>query len=214
MSKAHWQKQGFNLRDLDPGLGIEEQGIIAFRDRRAQMGRYATGALGDGAVQSWKYVRPVGRDRHEVESPTDPSHKTVITSALRETGFTPGAMVTVAVTRQGAVIVGGAPQKGLSDRPTSQRTGVRQIWRVTHQLPELVASGVVGEAISVFGFGFVTGMTWSAVEYDDATLSWITDPGITVQTAVFVSATQYDLTLDVASSEPEGSKISYSVEAP
>ena len=64
LSKAHWQKPDFDFGDYDPNQGIAEQGVLAFRQRRSQQTRFSAGALGDGAVQSWKYVRPRGQDRH------------------------------------------------------------------------------------------------------------------------------------------------------
>lgn len=211
MSLAHFQGGEYNLRDYDPNLPFERTGEITFRRSRRNQVLDSAGALTNGSIQTWKYVRPVGPNRHEVQSPTNANHRTIVTSTQGEGGFTPGSYVTMGVTRQGAVIVGPPPQVSLSERPAQVSIQLRRIAAIIRQVPRELPRGATS-AVTIEGYGFVSGMTWTAVEYSTTVLGPVPDPEITVDTAVFVNDQRYDLTVTVLGTERRGAPIGYTFE--
>lgn len=210
-----WSRRQFDLRDFDPHLqGPYGQQVAQQRARHAQREAFEQGALGDGAQQTRKYVRPFGELYHYVEHPKQPGRQVLVASTFPGT-FTPGQNVQVGVDQHGEVIQGHPPQgaRNASQTPTKTRSGELDLLSVTGGTPFEVTRGST-TAVTLEGFGFRESPvdTFEPRVYDptdedaDADGFAPTDE-VTFGSITWVSATQVSMVVTVDSTLPDGTPV-------
>lgn len=209
-------KRQYDARDLDPHSRPEDLIYPLYRDRVARRAGFLLGALGDGAIQSYRYVRPLGRGEHLVEHPTDPTTTLRLPSAQGLETYTAGQRVLVAVTQSGPSIIGNPSggERGLANRDFTTRSAELDALGINAANPDELQPGDSAVAVELSGFGFKQSPLdlLTPVKYNESTLQWETDPLITLGASTWNSATQLTVPFSVASSTPTGYLISVQIE--
>lgn len=158
------------------------------------------------------YVSPFGaRGLHKVRDECNEEEK-IVSGPART--FAPGAIVP---TGSNTGRVGGG-EFILTEPPPGRRGGATfgtlfpspgslAVAGITSASPATLEVGSSNNAVTLTGYGFVSGDSVSAVEWDSATAAWIADTLITVDTVVWVSSTSMTCQIDVSASAPAGHPI-------
>lgn len=153
------------------------------------------------------YVAPFGaRGLHQVKDECNEEVK-IVSGPART--FAPGAIVP---TGSNTGRVGGG-EFILTEPPPGRRGGATfgtlypspsslDVAAITSASPSTLEIGTSNNAVTLTGYGFVSGDDVSAVVWDSGTAAWTADPYITVDTEAYVSAVSMTCQIDVASTCP------------
>jgi len=214
MSGTEYTRPSYGIADLEPSQADERAIMEVLRQRRLQLDQFREGVHGAGEILTMRYRRPVGLQRHRVESTADPTQTVDLPATVKQAAFVPNQRVVVARTRTGATIIGHPPpgELAISERPTAQRTDTHDAIMIERIDPVELPAGAT-TSVTVYGLGFASSPVdvFEAVVFNEATLTDDADTFVTAGVAVYVSATSVTLPLTVTSSAPIGHSISLKV---
>lgn len=209
-----WEAEGHSKADFDPAWTgyFDRDGAQAI----GELWRYVlrTGAAGGApGFQAWEYVKPHGPLYHEVKLPGCDGETALIPSAAGAVAFAPGQIVSVAVSRQGAVILGRPPGGLLGasgfavddvDGGAFDELTIRSV------SPATITAGVTDQLLTVSGLGFretPVDVLFAAYFDDDEASStfgqYLPDPYVTLHDLTWVSRNQVTILADAAAGTPD-----------
>jgi hypothetical protein len=208
MAYTSWTQPKVRTQDFNPHKRPSDAARDSYRRQIAERERFGHGAEGDGAIQHWKYRRPIGPNRHLVEHPKDPTRTVELPATASNAAFVADSYVAVATDRTGSVIIGTpAPgRKGTSGFAVDGGSSSGAFGITSVDPPEIPFGAT--QDITVIGFGFNGNESFRAVIFQEANLVYVTDTQLTINTTVFVDSMNF--TLNVTSAAPVGYE--YSIE--
>lgn len=203
MAYTSWTQPKVRIQDYSPHPQATQASKNSYRRQMAERERFSQGAEGDGAIQHWKYRRPLGPNRHLVEHPRDPSRTVELPATASNAAFVAGSYVAVATDRTGSVIIGTpAPgRKGTSGFAVDGSSNTEGSYGITSVDPPTIPYGATQD-ITVSGYGFNGTESFRAVIFNQSTLQDETDTSLTVNTTAPVDSETY--TLNVTATAPVG----------
>jgi hypothetical protein len=215
MAGAPWFPESHNHARFDPlwqghwdpsGL-IEDGGVSQFFRRH-----YARGSA--PGIAQWKLVRPRGRGQADVEVPGCGGGRTVRVPVNAGASFAPGQMVTVANTRQGAVVLS-QPVSGLIGSSAFAldvlEGGAYAELKFVRCTPSSIDAGLTDVELTVMGQGILAAplpVVMAGVYVGDETdpdfNEYEADPYVTLHDVTYVSPYSFTVLADSSADTPDG----------
>jgi len=213
MPYSVWSKPKVRGKDFSPHKNPLDAAKDSYRRQIVERSRFTAGAEGDGAIQHFKYRRPVGINKHLVQHPTDPTQTVELPSTATTAAFVPNQYVVIATDRTGSVIIGNpAPgNKGASGHTGEGAVAENTEPEITSVDPATIPQGSTID-LDVVGIQFEDGDVFDAAIYNIDTFLWEVDPLLTVNSAVFVDSENYTLNVTADATAPIGYKYNLRVE--